>query len=188
MAYVPYADLDDLPAPVRQRVDEFPIRLNVFRMLANSPTTVASMTQLAVALLGTLDLPPALREMAILWTGRRTGADYEWVQHLPLARAAGVTEDQIQAIGDLDPSRPCFTPAQAAALAMVDRIATGGPSSAAGLDALSAWFTVRETVELTVLAGYYLMLSRILVHLSVDIDPGGDEIAARFAAPAPAGV
>jgi alkylhydroperoxidase family enzyme len=180
MAHLPYPDPDDLPKPVRQTLDALPARFNIFEMLAHSPTTVGHVAQLGVALLGTLEVASAQREMVILWMARRTGAEYEWVQHLPSARAAGTTEAQIQAVHALDLSRDCLSAAQAAALVLTDRIATGSTVTASDIAALSAYFNVRQIVELTVLAGYYLMLARVLTTLDVDLDPQGAALAETF--------
>ena len=43
-------------------------------------------------------LDPAVREITILSTARETGSQYEWTQHEPIARAAGVREEVIESI------------------------------------------------------------------------------------------
>jgi len=44
------------------------------------------------------NIPPRLREIAVLLTARRWRQDYEWATHEPLARQAGVPEATIDAI------------------------------------------------------------------------------------------
>ncbi|TDD98134.1 carboxymuconolactone decarboxylase family protein [Actinomadura rubrisoli] len=180
MPHLPFPEDESLPQQVRQCLDELPTRLNVFQIMAYAPTTVCHVADLGAALLGTLNIAPAHREMVILWVARQTGAKYEWVQHLPPARAGGVTEEQIQAVYDLDRRRPCLGPAQQAALALADRIVAGVPSGRADIARLAEHFTQREIVELAVLAGYYLMLARFLVTFDVDLDPRGDALADAF--------
>src|SRR5439155_510112 len=55
-------------------------------------------------LLSSLELDSRLRELAILRVGRLERAEYEWVQHVPIARAVGASDEEIAAIerGDLD--------------------------------------------------------------------------------------
>src|SRR5262245_26244169 len=43
-------------------------------------------------------LPGDVREVMILITGHKMGAEYEWIQHVPPARSAGVPEEVIEAI------------------------------------------------------------------------------------------
>ena len=102
MARLPYIDPHDAPPDVRQAL-EAPPSLNIFRMLAHAESAFVPYLGLAGALLAGLDLDPELRELAILLVAARTGAEYEWIQHVGISQAFGVTDEQISAIehGDL---------------------------------------------------------------------------------------
>lgn len=52
-------------------------------------------------------LSPRLSELAILTTARVRDADYEWQTHLPHARAAGLSQDVIDALSS--DATPAFT-------------------------------------------------------------------------------
>ena len=87
MTRLPYADPERLPAPAREALDAVP-PLGVFRMMANAETAFRPWLRWGGVLLGDLALDPLLRELAILRVARLTPhADYEWVQHAPIARA-----------------------------------------------------------------------------------------------------
>jgi alkylhydroperoxidase family enzyme len=90
MARIPY------PEP-SQEFTTLSVQLNPFRMLAHAGTTGKRVLSLGNALLSQLELQPKLRELAILQVAHESGADYEWVQHVALARSAGVTQAQILA-------------------------------------------------------------------------------------------
>ena len=91
MARIPYPDPP-------QEFTTLSVQLNLFRMLAHAGTTGKRVLSLGTALLSQLELQPKWRELAILQVSRESGADYEWVQHVPLALSAGVTQAQIEAI------------------------------------------------------------------------------------------
>ena len=97
MARLPYIDAEHAPDRVREALDAIP-PLNIFRMVANAETAFRPWLALGGALLGSLELDPRLRELAILRVARLERAEYEWVQHAPIARAAGATEDQVAAV------------------------------------------------------------------------------------------
>src|SRR5437764_8661596 len=103
MARLPYADPDTAPEPVRRALAAVP-PLNVFRMAAHAETAFRPWLAFGGALLSSLQLDARVRELAILRVARLSGADYEWVQHVPIARAVGATDDQVAAVdrGDLE--------------------------------------------------------------------------------------
>src|SRR3989440_831776 len=103
MARLPYVDPDGVNERVREALDVVP-PLNVFRMVANAETAFRPWLAFGGALLSSLELEPRLRELVILRVARLCGAEYEWVQHVPIAGAAEATEDQIAAVdrGDLE--------------------------------------------------------------------------------------
>src|SRR4051794_25598843 len=104
MARLPYVDPATAPEPVREALDAAP-PLNVFRMVAHAETAFRPWMRFGGALLGAAQLDAVLRELAILRVARLTpGADYEWVQHVPIALTCGATDEQIAALatGDVE--------------------------------------------------------------------------------------
>ena len=63
MARLPYVDPASASPEVQDILARLPVSLNVFRMMANAETAFRPLIQLGTAILGRLDLNPALREM-----------------------------------------------------------------------------------------------------------------------------
>jgi alkylhydroperoxidase family enzyme len=99
MARIPYPD----PS---QEFTTLSVRLNLFRMLAHAETTGKRVLSLGNALLSQLELLPKLRELAILQVAHESGADYEWIQHVPLALSAGVTQARFMKVLVIDIDDP----------------------------------------------------------------------------------
>ena len=72
--------------------------LNVFRMVAHAGTAFRPWLALGGALLGSLELDPRLRELAILRVAGIAGCDYERVQHEPIAIGVGASAGQVAAL------------------------------------------------------------------------------------------
>ena len=157
---------------MRETLERLPVKLNVFRMMAQAETCFRPLLQLGTAILARQALSPRLRELTILLVGRRSPAPYEWTQHVPIAKATGASDEQIAAVergcarrGLL--RRPGARGARRrgrAARAAAARRCRRSPRS-------SALFSPREIVELILTVGYYMMVARLLESTAVDIDP-----------------
>src|SRR2546423_13192611 len=97
MARLPYVDPSEAPERVREALDVLP-PLNIFRMVANAETAFRPWLAFGGALLSSLELDARLRELAILRVGQLERAEYEWVQHVPIARSVGASDAEIAAI------------------------------------------------------------------------------------------
>ncbi|MGB6616240.1 MAG: carboxymuconolactone decarboxylase family protein, partial [Trebonia sp.] len=67
-------------------------------VLLHSPPFADGWNGMLGAVRGASTLPADIRELAILRVASRNGADYEWVAHEPVARQAGLGDEQIAAI------------------------------------------------------------------------------------------
>src|SRR5438105_8483616 len=112
MARLPGVDPRDAPRQVREVLERMP-PLNVFRTMAHAETAFRPWMRWGGVLLNDLALDPLLRELAILRVARMSpGAEYEWVQHVPIAHSVGATQEQIEAIERDDVEASCFTDEQ----------------------------------------------------------------------------
>src|SRR5678810_465198 len=85
---VPLADFE--PA-LKKRLEElWGTPPNLYRCLGNHPALIAAWTEFSRMLRYDTRTPRALRELVILRGGQVMGSEYEWAQHLPMARKAGV--------------------------------------------------------------------------------------------------
>jgi alkylhydroperoxidase family enzyme len=171
MARLPYVDLESAPEKVRETMERLPVKLNVFRMMANADTCFRPLLQLGSAILGGLALPARLRELLILQVGKGSPAPYEWTQHVPIARVAGASDEQIAAVERGDFAAACFDARERAALRAGAELLRAPKLSDAAFAELERHFPPREIVEILVTVGYYMMLARLLESTAVDIDP-----------------
>jgi len=142
---------------------------NLYRALANHPTLLAAWTEFAKALRHDARTPRNLREICILRGAQIVRSEYEWAQHLPMARKAGVRESQIAALASWRGS-PEFDAREKAALALAEDVTHGRVSDAVYAEAMKH-FDRAEYVEISMVAGFYAMVSRMLDAMGVELEP-----------------
>jgi 4-carboxymuconolactone decarboxylase len=176
VARLPYVDPAGAPEPVRDALGRVP-PLNIFRMMANADTAFRPWLRWGAALLGELALDPLLRELAILRVARLTPhAEYEWVQHVPLAKAVGASDDQITALERDEPEAACFSEDQRIVLRFTTEVLRDAQASDETLDHLSTVLSPREVVELLMVIGQYMMVARVMATTRMEIDePAGPD-------------
>jgi 4-carboxymuconolactone decarboxylase len=64
-------------------------------VMIGSDATLRPFLRFGAAILGGLELDPKLSELAILQVAASIETRYEWVQHVEIGRAVGVTDAQI---------------------------------------------------------------------------------------------
>lgn len=178
MARIPYPDPESAPEPVREGLAAVP-PMNIFRMLSHAETAFVPFLRFAGTILGRLELDAKLRELAILQVAADAGAEYEWVQHVSIARQVGVTDEQIVAVeaGRLDD--PSLGAGERAVLAFAREVVAVPRVSDATFQAVSEHLSPREIVELLLTVGEYLMLARLMTTLELEIDdPAGGQVLA----------
>ena len=177
MARLPYPDPDALPERVRRALDAVP-PLNVFRMTAHAETAFRPWLAFGGALLSSLQLDPVVRELVILRVARLSDAEYEWVQHEPIALAVGALREQVTAVdrGALDDKS--LGEGERAALRFATEVVRDVGASDESLAALTtAGFSPREVVELLLVIGQYMMVARLAETAAIEIDDPGDVVA-----------
>ncbi len=176
MARLPYVDPERAPEPVRQALERVP-PINIFRMTANASTAFRPWLAFGGALLSSLELDARLRELVILHVGRLSEAEYEWVQHVPIALAVGASEEDVAAVerGELD--APCLGPAVSAALRFTGEVVHDVRASDAAFSELREHLSPREVIELLLVIGQYMTVARIALNADIEIDEGGPAVA-----------
>jgi alkylhydroperoxidase family enzyme len=173
MARVRLNETNDLPEDHRwlfERIEKGGGLLNIYRAMSHSPEALRRFMKLGSYFLMEGKLDPKLRELAILKAGAVCGAPYEYAQHVAFGRRAGLSDDQIRAIPD--PHSRLFEPREMAVLAFAGELSAASQVTDATWDAAASFLNDEEMVELTMVTGFYNMVSRILNALRVDIDPG----------------
>jgi len=142
--------------------------VNLYRALGNHPALVAAWTEFANAIRHDSRTPRALRELMILRIGQMTRSEYEWAHHLRMARKAGVREAQLESLARWRESAE-FDAKERAALALAEAVGECRVSDAVYAE-VKAHFDDAQYVELSLTAGFYAMVVRMLDALRVELD------------------
>ncbi len=170
MARIPYRTPDEAEGRLREVLEQAP-PLNIFRLMAQADSAFIPWLRWGGALLGELELDAALRELAILRVARLTpGAEYEWVQHEPIALAVGAREDQVEALRRDDVDADCFSDGERAALRFTTEVVENAVVADQSFAGVAASLSPREIVELVMVIGQYMMVGRVMAALEIDMD------------------
>ena len=115
---------------------------------------------------GTLD--PRQRELVIMRVACRTGSEYEWLQHVRLARGLDVTDPEIDAIAGAGTHE--WSPAEADLLAATDELLDTYRVSDATWARLAARLDQRQLMELVFVVGTYTCLAMAFESFGVQLD------------------
>jgi 4-carboxymuconolactone decarboxylase len=151
---------------------------NLYRALANHPAIVTAWTEFANTLRHGSGTPRALRELVILRGAQVSASEYEWAQHLRMARKAGVREAQIAALAGWR-SSPEFDARERAALQLAESVTSGRVSDETYREAMRH-FDHHDYVELAVTAGFYAMVARVLDAMAVELEPDFTEYSPKL--------
>ncbi|MGE0853075.1 MAG: carboxymuconolactone decarboxylase family protein [Hyphomicrobiaceae bacterium] len=170
MPRIPYPDLDKATPEVREMLGRLPAPANIFNMMAHAQTCLKPVMKLGGTLLGKLELDPKVRELCLLRAVRLEGGDYEWVQHVPIARDLGATAAQIAALENDDDEAACFDAREKAALRFTREVVVDVRASEATVAEARKHLSDRELVELILMAGFYIMLARLTETLGIETE------------------
>ncbi len=145
--------------------------LNVFKTVAHNPRLLRAWMRMGTVLLapGGITLSPRLREIAILRIAQQCGSEYEFAHHIPIAKAVGLSEEEISSLQDFDDS-PLFSELDRALIRYTDALASMSPDAPALARQMKRWLSDRELVELSFCIGHWGMVARVLVPLEVPVD------------------
>jgi 4-carboxymuconolactone decarboxylase len=144
---------------------------NTFDTLIRHPNLLRQWMPFTVALAVTGVLPPRLRELAILRTGWLCRAEYEWGQHVVLARRVGISNGEIARV-KIGPEVEGWTELEAAVLRAVDELHSGACVTDNTWAVLAAHLDERQLIEVPMLVGQYHIVSFTLNTLGIRREPG----------------
>jgi alkylhydroperoxidase family enzyme len=170
MARIPYVEIETAPPASKDVLEKLPIKLNIFKMMAHAETNFRPLLRLGTSILTEQQLPAKLRELAILRVARLSKADYEWVQHVPIAKMTGASDEQVAALARDDADAACFDPVDRVVLRATDEIVRDGGPSDTTFAELQSHFSNREIVELVLAVGFYMVMARLMISTKIDID------------------
>jgi 4-carboxymuconolactone decarboxylase len=124
-------------------------------------------------------LPARDRELLILRTAWLCEAEYEWAQHVPMGRAAGITDDELDQIV-AGPEDPAWSDADATLLQAADELHDDARIADGTWAGLASRYDERQLIEVPMLVGHYHLVAFALNSLGVELEPdvtGFDERA-----------
>lgn len=169
MARLPYVDPESASPDVQKALETLP-PINIFRMLAQADTAFVPFLKFGGAILTDLELDPKLRELVILLVAKEMNAEYEWVQHLDIARATGATDEEINAIEMMDLDSDALSSEASALLVFADQVIDATRANDQVFAELQKHFPPRQIVEALLVIGEYQMLAQVMTNLDLEID------------------
>jgi 4-carboxymuconolactone decarboxylase len=179
----PYAD--DVQALLKRWMGSAPDRepLKLFRALATHAELASRMGVVGALILGHPSVDPREREIVILRTTARCGAEYEWGVHAVVFGAAlGLSERELAATVRGDADDPVWSECDALLVRLCDQLHDDSDVTDELWPELERHWTHVQLLELIVTAGWYRLISQVLRSTRVE----AESWAARFPAATPA--
>jgi 4-carboxymuconolactone decarboxylase len=169
MTRIALADLEQQPDSIREWAGRRG-NLNVFRLLANAPNVFPGWSQMVDELYASPTFSARMREVIVLRVAHLQGSPYELAQHVPLGRAAGLTEQQLDALatGDLDGAG--FSADETTALGVVTELCASHHLRDESFAAARAVFGDAALTELLMIVSCYYGLALVLNAADLDVD------------------
>lgn len=145
--------------------------LNIFATLAHHPKLLKRWLVFGNHVLAKSTLDARARELLILRTGWNCRAPYEWGQHVVIARAAGITDDEIARVA-AGPDAPGWPAEEAALLRAADELHAMQSLSDATYAALAEHLDVQQLLDVVFTVGQYHLVSMALNTFRVERDDG----------------
>jgi alkylhydroperoxidase family enzyme len=161
-----------------ERLEKNPMGIiNLFRVVAHNPVILRGWLRMATPLLaGGISLHPRLREIAILRVAQNCRSEYEFGQHIPIARAAGLTDEEMAALENYDEA-DCFSELERQVIIFTDASCQHTADAPDHARELKRWLSDAELLELAFVIGHWTMVAQILVPLEVELD---EKVAAEL--------
>jgi AhpD family alkylhydroperoxidase len=170
MTRIAYRDPEEMTDEAR-RLTVARGNLNVYRTLANAEKVFTGWMQAGQALLTSPVLPLRLRELVVLRTAYLMDCPYELGQHRDVARTAGVSADEINAVtSESDWRGAYFDATESAVLQLTTELLTTRSVSGAVFDEVHRALGAEATVEVLMVINRYAGLALMLNALDVDLD------------------
>ena len=155
--------------PFPPRDEARPKGLNALGMLAIHPQLATAFNTLNGHLLFSTTLTPRQRELLVLRVAAIRRCEYEWEQHVILARDAGLSADDIARAAE-GPDAPGWEALDRAMVAAVDELVTDAEITDATWAALSGELDDRQLMDLVFTVGTYDLLAMAFRSFGVELD------------------
>jgi alkylhydroperoxidase family enzyme len=144
---------------------------NIFRTLAHHPKLLKRWGVFGGHVLSKSTLPVRPRELAILRVGWLCQSEYEWAQHVRIARQVGFTDDDITRIAR-GPDADGWTEDERAVLRATDELHEDAFVTDETWAELAQTWSTEQLIDLVFTVGQYHLVSMALNTLGVQLDDG----------------
>jgi alkylhydroperoxidase family enzyme len=155
--------------PLPRRGGDRPKGLNVLGTLARHPALTRAYHTFNGHVQFATTLSVRQRELLVLRVAAVRHAEYEWAQHVVLARDAGLDEDEIARVA-AGPDAPGWAPLEAALLRAVDELVRDAAIGAASWETLARELDEQQLMDLVFTVGAYDALAMALRSFGVELD------------------
>jgi 4-carboxymuconolactone decarboxylase len=155
----------------RQMLAEVGSEKNIFTTFVRHPALFDDFRRFSGRLLRQSTLPPIDRETLILRTAFRCGAEYQWAQHVEIARQVGVPSDVIVAAGSTD-SAGDADEHTLLLITAADGLLINRHLDDSTWSALLEHYSEAQMIELCMLVGECAMVAGVLNSLGVPLETG----------------
>jgi len=145
--------------------------INIFRTLAHHPGLMKRWLVFGNHVLGKSTLSPRDRELAILRVGWLCQAEYEWGQHVVIAKRSGISDEEIVRLTE-GPDAKGWAPHEAALLRATDELHEDSFVSDPTWKELSQHYSTEQLIDLVFAVGQYHLVSMALNTFGVQLDEG----------------
>jgi len=144
--------------------------VNIFATLVRHPGLFARWLPFGGKLLAG-KLPARDRELLVLRTGWLCRAEYEWAQHVALARSVGLSDAEIERTLE-GPGAEGWTPMESVLLQAADELHTDACITDVTWATLAEDYDEAQLIEIPMVVGHYHLVSFTLNSLGVPLEDG----------------
>ncbi len=161
---------DRMDPEIRERLGDGPV-LNILATLAHHPKLLKRWMVFGNHVLSKSSLPARERELVILRIGWLCRSEYEWGQHVAIARRVGVTDEEIDRV-TRGPEAEGWSVLDRAFLRATDELHADAFVSDETWATLAEHLDTEQRLDLIFAVGQYNLVSMALNSLGVQRDPG----------------
>jgi 4-carboxymuconolactone decarboxylase len=164
---IPYPDISRLPETVQKAVAALP--LNIVRISGHASLPLfEAQGYLGRAVASSEVLEPRLRETVVLRVAHLSNSAYELHHHIPLGRAAGLTDTELAAIAGR--TYATLDPLLAAAARFTDEVVLWLSPSDETLANLRKLASDQVVVNIVLTIGCYMSIARLIAVTGIELD------------------
>ena len=151
-------------------------RTNLGRLLAHARTLAPQVKAFNLAMATSITVPQLEREIVTLAVLHLDRGEYEWAQHMEVAKMMGIPQVKVDAIANERFGDPVFTDRERALLAFTRQVVKTVRVDDAVFNAVAAFYDPRQIVETILVISNYMMILRVseVAELPIDGVVGAD--------------